>query len=80
MISYLTGKIVLERPTFIVVEVGGVGYKVSIIPKIDLKIGQNIKVYTYQHIREDVSDLYGFQSYEELELFREAAFRKWSWT
>jgi len=69
MISYLSGKLILERPTFIVIEVGAVGYKVSIIPKIDLRIGQNIKVYTYQHIREDVSDLYGFQSYEELELF-----------
>jgi len=69
MISYLSGKIVLERPTFIIIDVNGVGYKVAIIPKIDLEVGQNIKVYTHQHIREDSSDLYGFESYEELELF-----------
>lgn len=69
MISYLSGKIVLERPTFVILDVGGIGYKVTIIPKIDLKVGRNYKIYTYQHIREDSSDLYGFESYEELELF-----------
>jgi holliday junction DNA helicase RuvA len=69
MISYLKGKIILERPTFLIIDVSGVGYKVSIIPKIDYKIQEIISLYCYQHIREDASDLYGFSAYEELELF-----------
>lgn len=69
MISYLLGKIILERPNFLVLDVGGIGYKVFIIPKVDVKIGHNIRIFTHQHIREDSSDLYGFESYEELELF-----------
>jgi len=69
MISYLKGQVILERPTFLIIDVGGIGYKVSIIPKLDIKIGDKIKLFVYQYIREDCNDLYGFESFEELELF-----------
>jgi len=69
MISYIKGKIILERPTFLIIDVGGIGYKISIIPKLDLKVGKEVRLFIHQHIREDASDLYGFITFEELELF-----------
>ena len=69
MISYVRGKVILERSAFLIINVGGVGYKVFIIPKTNIKIGDSIKVYTYEHIREDINNLYGFETYEELEMF-----------
>lgn len=52
-----------------IVDVAGVGYKVSIIPKLEIKVSDEIRLFTHQHIREDISDLYGFETFEELELF-----------
>ncbi|MCX6812550.1 MAG: Holliday junction branch migration protein RuvA [Candidatus Berkelbacteria bacterium] len=69
MISYICGKVVLERANFVVVDVNGIGYKVSTIAKISLDDGKEIKLFCHQHLREDCSDLYGFSSFEELELF-----------
>jgi len=72
MIAYLSGKIILKRDKFIIVEVNNVGYKVY-LSKASLfklpEIGQSIKVFTYHNIKEEASDLYGFFTYEELEFF-----------
>lgn len=72
MISYLEGKIILKKDKFAIIEVAGVGYKIFLNRQTLLKlseIGQNIKVFCYQLVREDALDLYGFLSYEELEFF-----------
>jgi Holliday junction DNA helicase RuvA len=73
MISYLRGKIVVEKPGFMVLDVGGVGYKVFRNQSGSLKVqeseSQDLEFFVYQNIREDTSDLYGFASFEELELF-----------
>lgn len=69
MISYLNGKVVLQKANIIIINVGGVGYKVVTPASVLVKNGEVIEVFTYQHIREDSSDLYGFLTYSELELF-----------
>lgn len=73
MISYLKGKIVVEKPGFIIIDVGGVGYKVfmgqSGSPKVLESKSQDQEFFVYHNIREDISDLYGFKTFEELELF-----------
>lgn len=72
MISYLNGKIILKRDKFIILEVNNVGYKVFLSRQSLLRLpelGQTIKIYCFQNVREDVLDLYGFLSYEELEFF-----------
>jgi Holliday junction DNA helicase RuvA len=72
MISYLDGKIILKRDKFIILEVNGVGYKVFLSRQSLLRlpeIGSSIKVFTYQNIKEEALDLYGFLSYEGLEFF-----------
>ncbi len=71
MISYLNGKIKNKRQSYIIIEVNNVGYQVFVnsIMYADFDIGQDVEVYTHQHVREDSLDLYGFKSLEDLEMF-----------
>ncbi|MFC2149391.1 Holliday junction branch migration protein RuvA [Candidatus Auribacterota bacterium] len=73
MISYLNGILRESSPARIVVEVSGVGYDLFIplstyenLPDIN----SQIKILTYQHVREDALDLYGFISHQERDLFK----------
>lgn len=71
MISKLTGTISDVFPTFIILEVGGVGYKVS-LPTLHLtkaKEGEKATFYIYTQVKEDALALYGFLSKKELNFF-----------
>jgi holliday junction DNA helicase RuvA len=72
MIAQLTGILDSKEINYIVVDVNGVGYKVfvptSTLSKLP-KVGENIKIFTYQVVREDALDLYGFLRKEERGLF-----------
>lgn len=71
MISYLKGKIRHKDNGFTILEVNNIGYQVFISPLLyaDLSLNQEIEFYTYQQVREDALNLYGFKSMVELELF-----------
>ncbi|HOX41472.1 MAG TPA: Holliday junction branch migration protein RuvA [bacterium] len=74
MISYLKGKSVLFKWGLLILDVGGVGYRINVPPQIHLpnNIVQTqaiIELFIHHHIREDAQDLYGFLTFEELELF-----------
>ena len=79
MIGSIKGKIILKTEKFLVVEVSGVGYKISVSPdtlsRVDalrLRSGKNdtpILFWIHTHVREDALDLYGFLEYPELEFF-----------
>jgi Holliday junction DNA helicase RuvA len=72
MISYLSGTIILKKDKFIIIEVAGVGYKVFLSRQSLLtlpEIGSPIKLFTYQNVKEEALDLYGFLTYEGLEFF-----------
>jgi Holliday junction DNA helicase RuvA len=72
MIAYLEGKIILKKERFIILNVNGVGYKVFLSQKTLTKIPQeekNLKLFCFLNIRENLQDLYGFLSFEELEFF-----------
>jgi len=72
MISYILGKIILKREKFVIIDVNDIGYKVFLSKKSTLKlpeIGQNLKLFCFQDVKETALDLYGFFSYEELEFF-----------
>lgn len=71
MISYLQGKILHKGPGFLVITTGNIGYKVFVNEKLFPKTekGQEIELYTHQYVREDALDLYGFDSWEQLNLF-----------
>jgi len=71
MIGSINGKITLKKDRFLLIEAGGVGYKVN--ASLDLiastREAQEISLFIYTHVREDTLDLYGFKNYEELEFF-----------
>lgn len=71
MIYYLNGKFVSKKENFIVIDVGGVGFRVC-APGIykDLSSGADIKLFCYLYSRQDGSlELYGFLTEPELVLF-----------
>jgi len=72
MIAFLSGKIILKKDKFIILEVAGVGYKVFLNRQTLVtlpEIGEPIKLFTYQNVKEEALDLYGFLTYEGLEFF-----------
>lgn len=72
MISYIKGAITFKNPTFLVVEVAGIGYHVNISLYTYAKVEslEQIKILTHQVIKEDSHTLYGFADSEERSLFR----------
>ena len=73
MIGSLRGA-VLERGTDseVLLEVGGVGYFVTVTPRTlaELEPGANVFVYVHHHIREDAQTLFGFLRREERATFQ----------
>lgn len=72
MFAYIKGSLEEKGNNYVVIDVGGIGYKVFMSDMSIQKIGdlKNIvKVHTYYHVREDNISLYGFLSKEELKMF-----------
>lgn len=71
MIASLKGTIELIDSSHIILDVAGVGYKVAATRDIlaKAKSGDKIKVFTYTHVKEDILELYGFLTIEDLKLF-----------
>lgn len=71
MISSLRGTVLAAVGTSLVVEVGGVGLTVSVIPEhaLSVRVGSEAQVNTALIVREDDLALYGFRSPDELEVF-----------
>ena len=71
MIYYLKGVVQEFTPTYAVVEVGGVGYYVSVSLNTSQKLqqGREYLLYTQQIIREDAHLLFGFYEKAEKEMF-----------
>ena len=72
MIASLSGKLESVSGDGAIINVGGVGFEVF-MPTTALSAlgtpGNDVKVYTHMHVREDNISLYGFASAEELWLF-----------
>lgn len=69
MIGMLRGKIVSTIDSSLIIDVSGVGYKVSVPKSLLNKNQSEITVFTHTHVREDLLELYGFDSLEDLKLF-----------
>ena len=71
MIGYLEGKIFAIRPGYAIVSTGGVGYKTHLSKDALSRLvpGETSSFWTYHVVREDVQDLYGFKTEEELRFF-----------
>ena len=72
MLAYLKGSLEMKSKNYLVIDVGGLGYKVfmseNAINTIG-EIGETIKVHTYYRVREDDISIYGFKTIEELRMF-----------
>ncbi len=72
MIAHLAGVVRRAGADFVVVDVGGVGYLVSVAAPTRQQLpppGGDVELHVHTHVREDQIALYGFASVEELELF-----------
>lgn len=72
MIARLSGKLIHKQPNAVIIDIGGVGYDVTIPVSTFYELGEpgsdvSLKIHT--HVREDVIQLFGFWTGREKELF-----------
>jgi len=74
MISFLEGKIEYLGDKFVVLNAGGIGYRVHIIPKLVNSLSKSqdvvkLHIHSQLNMREGTFDMYGFDKKEDLDLF-----------
>lgn len=72
MYAYIKGILDTKTNSYVIIETGGIGYKIFMsLKSIESlgEIGNTVKVYTHYYVREDNISLYGFTSNEELRMF-----------
>lgn len=74
MISFVKGLLSEVFEDVIIIENNGVGFEIhvplSVINYLP-NIGEEIKVYTYMHVREDEMSLFGFLSRDDMNVFKQ---------
>ena len=74
MYAYIKGELAEINTDHIIIESGGIGYRIF-IPGQAIEYlpaaGEVLKVYTYLHLREDLMILYGFLTRDDLEIFKQ---------
>lgn len=72
MLAYIKGTIEMKMTGYVVIDVGGLGYKVF-MSEVGIErlgnIGETVKVHTYYKVREDDISIFGFNTLEELKMF-----------
>ncbi len=71
MIAHVSGVVAEKFAGSIIVDVGGIGYEVA-VPLGDFEnvtLGEEVKFYTYHHVREQAEELFGFSSLAAKKLF-----------
>ncbi len=72
MISRLRGQVVGKGKDFLILDVGGVGFKVTVPQRLIREwpaAGQTAQLHTHLHVRENELALYGAQTEDEMSLF-----------
>ncbi|HAX61007.1 MAG TPA: Holliday junction branch migration protein RuvA, partial [Elusimicrobia bacterium] len=72
MIAQITGTLVSKKKNKIIVDVGGIGYLLTVSLSTFSELpseNSKVKIFTYQHIRENSVEIFGFSSEFEKELF-----------
>jgi Holliday junction DNA helicase RuvA len=73
MIGYLSGKLIDKTENTATILTGGVGYEVF-MPTSELskqKVEDDIDLFIYTHVREDILALYGFAGKDEMSFFKQ---------
>lgn len=74
MISFLEGTVEYRGDKFVIINTGGIGYKVTMVPKLINSISNGkgtvkLFVHSQMNMREGTFDLYGFDKKMDLDLF-----------
>ncbi len=71
MLEFLQGKVVALKPDKLTIHVGSVGFGVKIPLRLaeNIRIGQDLQIYTSLVIKEENIEIYGFSEIYEKELF-----------
>ncbi len=71
MIASLDGTVSAVFADSLILEVGGIGYRVFAAPSVlaSTPVGERMKLFTHHVVREDLQALYGFRNPEELGFF-----------
>lgn len=72
MISFIRGAAADLTETSVILEAGSIGYEVFMTGTdlAQIHIGEELKIHTYFHIREDAMQLYGFLAKDNLQMFK----------
>ena len=73
MYAYFKGILVQKTPGHIVIETSGIGYNIFFPEgRMDYlpPVGDETVVYTYTSLTQDALSLYGFPTWDELDLFK----------
>lgn len=72
MIAMVSGTVEYVDETSVVVDAGGLGFRVYMSPANLGKVssGQSVKIHTFLRVAEGIMDLYGFLTREELSTFK----------
>ena len=74
MITYIVGELSYIDNNTIILVACGVGYEITVPESVITSlpgIGSSIKIYTYQNVKEDALDLYGFLTMDDLKIFKQ---------
>jgi Holliday junction DNA helicase RuvA len=72
MIAFLSGKLLEKQANSVIVDVGGVGYEVSIPLSTFYELGEvgsDVQLRIFTHVREDALQLFGFKTTRERDLY-----------
>ena len=71
MITHIHGKLIEKTPTYVVIDINGIGYKIKISLQTFSQIEEEFcKLFTHFSVKEDAHTLYGFHQESERQLFR----------
>ncbi len=68
MIAFIEGILAEHEADAVIINVGGLGYRVF-TTRVTAEVGERIKLFISEVIREDRHDLFGFKTKEDKELF-----------
>ncbi len=71
MYAYIKGELTIKSPTYVVLETGGIGYRLHITLHTysSIEHQERARLWVYQHVKEDSLTLFGFHTEEERDMF-----------
>lgn len=73
MLAYIKGQLEAVGEDHIVVEAGHIGYQILVPASMFNELppkGDDLKVYTYLHVREDAMTIFGFMTKDDVDVFK----------